>query len=84
MGSTSGALPSSDTYAHLELVDVDDTTIAVHGHAKPGAGFSYSKVRGLKVQLATQTIAGRHRWHSPAHAARFEEKRAAVRLRQTV
>src|SRR4051794_7480122 len=29
------------------LVDVDDTIIEVHGHAKQGAGFGYSGVRGL-------------------------------------
>ena len=30
------------------LVDVDDTIIEVHGHAKQGAGFGYSGVRGLE------------------------------------
>ena len=37
------------------LVDVDDTIIEVHGHAKQGAGFGYSKVRGLNALLATVT-----------------------------
>lgn len=40
------------------LVDVDDTIIEVHGHAKQGVGFGYSKVRGLNVLLATLTVAG--------------------------
>src|SRR3954447_8998589 len=37
------------------FVDVDDTVIEVHGHAKQGAGFGYSKVRGLNALLATAT-----------------------------
>lgn len=36
-------------------VDVDDTVIEVHGHAKQGAGFGYSGVRGLNALLATVT-----------------------------
>src|SRR6478752_7109267 len=35
------------------LVDVDDTIIEVHGHGKQGAGFGYSRVRGLNALLAT-------------------------------
>jgi hypothetical protein len=30
-------------------VDVDDTVIEVHGHHKQGAGFGYTKVRGLNT-----------------------------------
>lgn len=41
------------------MVDVDDTVIEVHGHAKQGAGFGYSGVRGLNAALATLTVAGR-------------------------
>ncbi len=37
------------------MVDVDDTIIEVHGHAKQGAGFGYSGVRGLNALLATVT-----------------------------
>jgi len=37
------------------LLDVDDTIIEVHGHAKQGAGFGYSGVRGLNALLATLT-----------------------------
>src|SRR3954466_11086865 len=40
------------------LVDVDDTIIEVHGHAKQGAGFGYSGVRGLNALLATATTPG--------------------------
>jgi DDE family transposase len=39
----------------LVLVDVDDTIVEVHGYAKQGAGFGYSKVRGLNALLATVT-----------------------------
>jgi hypothetical protein len=35
------------------LVDVDDTIVEVHGYAKQGAGFGYSRVRGLNALLAT-------------------------------
>jgi hypothetical protein len=37
------------------LLDVDDTIIEVHGHAKQGAGFGYCGVRGLHALLATLT-----------------------------
>jgi hypothetical protein len=37
----------------LAFVDVDDTIREVHGYAKQGAAYGYSKVRGLNVQLAT-------------------------------
>ena len=37
----------------LVLVDVDDTIIEVHGHTKQGAGFGYTRVRGLNALLAT-------------------------------
>ncbi len=40
------------------FVDVDDTIIEVHGHAKQGAGFGYTRVRGLNALLATLTVAG--------------------------
>jgi hypothetical protein len=35
------------------LVDVDDTIVEVHGYAKQGAGFGYTKVRGLNALIAT-------------------------------
>jgi Transposase DDE domain group 1 len=37
------------------LIDVDDTIVEVHGYAKQGAGFGYTKVRGLNALLATVT-----------------------------
>ena len=40
------------------FVDVDDTVVEVHGHAKQGAGFGYNKVRGLNALLATVTTPG--------------------------
>ena len=40
------------------LVDVDDTLVEVHGHAKQGAGFGYNRVRGLNALLATFSTAG--------------------------
>ncbi len=46
-----GEQPSQAPYACL---DVDDT-IMVHGHAKQGAGFGYSGVRGLNALIATVT-----------------------------
>jgi hypothetical protein len=42
----------------LALVDVDDTIIEVHGHAKQGAGFGYTRVRGLNALIATVTTPG--------------------------
>ena len=37
------------------LVDIDDTIIEVHGHAKQGSGYGYSGVRGLNALIATVT-----------------------------
>jgi hypothetical protein len=37
----------------IAFIDVDDTVREVHGYAKQGAAFGYSKVRGLNIQLAT-------------------------------
>lgn len=39
------------------LLDVDDTIVEVHGYAKQGAGFGYTRVRGLNALLATLTTA---------------------------
>ena len=49
---TSPAIPDPDA-----LLDVDDTIVEVHGHAKQGAGFGYSGVRGLNALLATLATA---------------------------
>jgi hypothetical protein len=43
--------------AEYALLDVDDTIVEVHGHAKQGVGFGYSKVRALNARLATLTTA---------------------------
>src|SRR3954447_3464767 len=37
----------------IAMLDVDDTVREVHGHAKQGAAFGYTRQRGLNVQLAT-------------------------------
>jgi hypothetical protein len=37
----------------MVLVDIDDSIIEVHGHAKQGASFGYTRVRGLNMLLAT-------------------------------
>jgi hypothetical protein len=37
----------------MVLVDVDDSIIEVHGHAKQGASFGYTRARGLNMLLAT-------------------------------
>ncbi len=37
----------------IAFLDVDDTVREVHGYAKQGAAFGYTRQRGLNVQLAT-------------------------------
>ena len=39
------------------LVDLDDSTIEVHGYAKQGSSYGYSGVRGLNALIATLTTA---------------------------
>jgi hypothetical protein len=39
------------------LVDIDDTIVEVHGHAKQGSGYGYSGVRSLNALIATVTTA---------------------------
>lgn len=34
-------------------MDIDDTIKATYGHKKQGAGYGYSKVKGLNALLAT-------------------------------
>ncbi len=36
----------------IAMIDVDDTVREVHGYAKQGAAFGYTKQRGLNIQLA--------------------------------
>jgi hypothetical protein len=47
--------PGTSSGGGYAFVDVDDTVIEVHGHAKQGAGFGYSRVHGLNALLATVT-----------------------------
>jgi hypothetical protein len=49
--------PAAGERGGFAFVDVDDTVVEVHGHAKQGAGFGYNKVRGLNALLATVTTA---------------------------
>ena len=49
--------PVLTTSPGFAFVDVDDTVIGVHGHAKQGAGFGYNQIRGLNALLATVTVA---------------------------
>ncbi|MET4146965.1 IS1380 family transposase, partial [Arthrobacter sp. UYCo732] len=55
LGNLAGQAPllGSPTAADFVFVDVDDTTIEVHGYAKQGSGYGYSGVRGLNALLAT-------------------------------
>lgn len=39
------------------LIDIDDTIIEVHGYAKQGSGYGYSRVRGLNALITTVTTA---------------------------
>ena len=52
-GQVPGLLAGGRQDDGMIFIDVDDTIRAVHGYAKQGAGFGYSRVRGLNVQLAT-------------------------------
>ena len=58
LGNLAASTPLLDGIGNDVLVDVDDTIIEVHGHAKQGAGFGYSGVRGLNALLGTVTAAG--------------------------
>ncbi len=48
-----GLIAGAEEPNGIGFVDVDDTIRQVHGHAKQGAEFGYSGVRGLNAQLAT-------------------------------
>ena len=65
----------------LALVDIDDTIKEVHGHQKQGAGFGYSKVRGLNALLgivstgqAAPIIIGSRLRRGPTNSARGADK----------
>ena len=53
LGELTRRAPVLPGLAGTVLVDVDDSIVEVHGHAKQGAGFGYSGVRGLNMLLAT-------------------------------
>ncbi len=55
LGTTKPTVPADAERRGFAFVDVDDTVIEVHGHHKQGAGFGYTKVRGLNALLATAT-----------------------------
>jgi hypothetical protein len=50
--STNDDIKDADSRQYA-LLDVDDTVIEVHGYAKQGAGFGYTRVRGINALLAT-------------------------------
>jgi hypothetical protein len=50
-----GPPPADAADGGYAFVDVDDTIIEVHGYAKQGAGFGYTRVRGLNALIATVT-----------------------------
>ena len=56
-GLLGGPRPAEDDQPQgsYALLDVDDTIVEVHGHTKQGAGFGYSRIRGLNALLATLT-----------------------------
>jgi hypothetical protein len=56
LGSQAGPAGAKNDATGYTLLDVDDTIIEVHGHAKQGAGFGYSGVRGLNALLATLVV----------------------------
>ena len=47
-----GLIAGAATDQGLAFIDVDDTIREVHGYAKQGAGYGYTGVRGLNIQLA--------------------------------
>jgi len=62
LAKLTGLFPATTDAGHGEergyaFVDVDDTVVEVHGHAKQGAGFGYNHIRGLNALLATLTTA---------------------------
>jgi Transposase DDE domain group 1 len=42
---------------NMIFLDVDDSIVEVHGYAKQGASFGYTRVRGLNMALATVSTA---------------------------
>lgn len=48
-----GVLAGGNTAEGFACIDVDDTIREVHGYAKQAAGYGYTRVRGLNIQIAT-------------------------------
>jgi hypothetical protein len=66
LASHTPLLPGAATVAYL---DIDDTIRRTYGYAKQGAGYGYSKVKGLNALLAvlsTPPVRPGHRRHPPA------------------
>jgi hypothetical protein len=57
LGGLAGQAPVVAGIDEHAMVDVDDTIIEVHGYAKQGAGFGYTRVRGLNALIATISTA---------------------------
>jgi hypothetical protein len=55
LGEQTPVVAGADALDRYALVDVDDTIVEVHGYAKQGAGFGYTRVRGLNALIATVT-----------------------------
>jgi hypothetical protein len=57
LAGLAGSFGANDGLGNVDsqyaLLDVDDTLIEVHGYAKQGAGFGYTRVRGINALLAT-------------------------------
>ncbi len=53
LAGLAGRVPGLVGVGPLVFIDVDDTIGEVHGYAKQGAGFGYTKVRGLNALLTT-------------------------------
>jgi hypothetical protein len=66
-------LPGADQVAHI---DIDDIIRRTYGYAKQGAGYGYSKVKGLKR-------APRHRLHTPVRTGdrRHQTAQGTIELR---
>src|SRR4051794_24888915 len=72
----------------LAILDVDDTVVEVHGHAKQGAGFGYNHVRGLNALIATLStdqaapvIVGQRLRKGSANSARGAQRLVADALK---
>ena len=59
LAGLAGATPIIDPAAAVTYVDIDDTVRATHGYAKQGAGYGYTKVKGLNALFGVVSSAGR-------------------------